>query len=107
MGGVFENQHLFCKLLTFWPDFYYFHGDLWHSKNVDVYSLLVGGGGLRKCMVCTLVKMLNLWMAPKYTSYIVLFMCNIVLESSVGFAKRVWVLTHFASKKLFIIYELG
>ncbi len=28
----------FRTLLTFWPDFfYYFHGNSWHSKNVDVY----------------------------------------------------------------------
>ncbi len=53
-----ENQHFFCTLLTFWPDFYYFHGDFRHSKNVDVYSFFWGGGGgLKKCMVCTLLKM--------------------------------------------------
>ncbi len=44
-GGVVffkscENQHFFHILLTFWSDFYYFHGDFWHSKNVDVYSFL-------------------------------------------------------------------
>ncbi len=37
-GGVCENQHFFHTLLSFWPDFYYFHGDFWHSKNVDVYQ---------------------------------------------------------------------
>ncbi len=26
-GGICENQHFFHTLLTFWPDFYYFHGD--------------------------------------------------------------------------------
>ncbi len=40
-GAVCENQHFFHTLLTFWPDFYYFHGDFWHSKNVNVYSFLV------------------------------------------------------------------
>ncbi len=32
LGGrdVCENQHFFRTLLTFWPDFYYFHGDFWH-----------------------------------------------------------------------------
>ncbi len=45
-GGVCENQHLFCTLLTFWPDFYYFHRDFWHSKYVDVYSF--GGKGSQK-----------------------------------------------------------
>ncbi len=58
--GVCENQHFFYTLLTFWSDFYYFHG---HSKNVDVYSFL-GGGGLRKCMVCTLMKMLTFMDGP-------------------------------------------
>ncbi len=50
--GVCENQNIFRKLLTSWPDLYYFHGDFWHSKNVDVYSFLGGGWGLRKYMVC-------------------------------------------------------
>ncbi len=27
-----ENQHFFHTLLSFWPDFYYFHRDFWHSK---------------------------------------------------------------------------
>ncbi len=44
---VCENQHLFRTLLIFWPDFYYFHQDFWHSKNVDGYYFR-GGGGLRK-----------------------------------------------------------
>ncbi len=34
-GGVCENQHFFHTLLTFWPDFYYFHGDLWVSE-IDI-----------------------------------------------------------------------
>ncbi len=63
-GGVCKNQLFFRTLLTFWPDFYYFHGDFWQSKNVDVYSLGDGGGGLRKCMVCTLVKMLTFMDGP-------------------------------------------
>ncbi len=46
-GGVFcENQHFFHTLLTFWRDFYYFHGDFCHSKNVDVYTFFGGGGGV-------------------------------------------------------------
>ncbi len=49
-GGVCENQNFFRTLLTFWPDFYYFHGDFWHSQNVDVYSFFIEGG-LRKCMI--------------------------------------------------------
>ncbi len=43
-GGFCENQNNFCILSTFWPDFYYFHWDFWHSKNVDVYSLVLGEG---------------------------------------------------------------
>ncbi len=52
-GGVCENQHFFLTLLTFWPDFYYFDGDFWNLKNVDVCSIFGEGvgGGLRKCMV--------------------------------------------------------
>ncbi len=46
--GVCENQHFFHTLLTFWPDFYYFHGDCWHSKNVNVYSFFWRGGGGRR-----------------------------------------------------------
>ncbi len=38
----YEKQHFFNKLFTFWSDFYYFHGDFWHSKNVDVYSFWGG-----------------------------------------------------------------
>ncbi len=60
---VCENQHFFCTLLSFWPDFYYFNGDFCHSKNVDVYSFW-GRGGLTKCMVCTLVKMLTFMDGP-------------------------------------------
>ncbi len=63
-GGVCENQHIFCTLVTFWHDFYYFHRDFWYSKNVDVYSFGPGGGGLRKCMVCTLMKMLTFMDGP-------------------------------------------
>ncbi len=58
----------FHTLLTFWPDFYYAHGDTWHSKNVDVYSFL-GGGGLRKCMVCSLMKMLTFMDCPLNNAY--------------------------------------
>ncbi len=29
-GGGSENQKKFHTLLTFWLDFYYFHGDFWH-----------------------------------------------------------------------------
>ncbi len=43
--GGSENQDFFHTLLTFWPDFYYFHGDNWYSKNVDVYALFFLGGG--------------------------------------------------------------
>ncbi len=39
-GGAWENQHFFHILLTFWPNFYYFHWDFWHSKNVDVHYFL-------------------------------------------------------------------
>ncbi len=41
-----EYQHFVLKLLTLCPDFYYLHGDFWHSKNVDVYSF--GGRGSQK-----------------------------------------------------------
>ncbi len=41
--GVCENEHFFDTHLTFCPDFYYFHGDFWHSNNVDVYSFFVEG----------------------------------------------------------------
>ncbi len=43
-GERSDNQHFFHTLLTFSPD-YYFHGDFWHSKNVDVYSFLGGEEG--------------------------------------------------------------
>ncbi len=46
--GVCENQHFFHALLTIWPDFYFFHGDFWHSKNVDMNSLFGGGRGYQK-----------------------------------------------------------
>ncbi len=42
-----ENLLFFGTLLTFWPDYYYyFHGDFWHSINVDVYSFFLWGGGV-------------------------------------------------------------
>ncbi len=63
-GGVCENQHFFRTLLTFWPAFYHFHEDYWHSKNVEVYSFFWGGGGLRMCMVCTLMNMLTFMDSP-------------------------------------------
>ncbi len=64
-GGVCENLILLRKLLTFWPDFYYFHGDFWHTKNVDVYSFFGGGReGVSESMVCTLMKMLTLMDGP-------------------------------------------
>ncbi len=50
-GRICENHHFFCAHLTFWPDFYYFHGDVWHSKNVDVYSFFGGGRGSQKVYV--------------------------------------------------------
>ncbi len=55
--GVRESVkiNVFAILLTFWSDFYYFHGDFWQSQNVDVYFFW-GEGGFRKCMVCTLMK---------------------------------------------------
>ncbi len=43
-GGVCENQHFFHTLLTFWHDFYDFHGDFWHFKSGDVYSVWGGEG---------------------------------------------------------------
>ncbi len=71
LSGVCENQHFFlniylhdlihffCTLLTFWTDFYYFHGDFWHAKNVEGR-----GGALRKCIVCILMKMLTFMDGP-------------------------------------------
>ncbi len=35
-GGVCENLKKIHTLFSL--IFYYFHGDFWHSKNVDVYS---------------------------------------------------------------------
>ncbi len=65
VGGICENQHFFHTLLTFWPDFYYFHADFWHSNFFNVYSFWGGGGGgLRKFMVCTLMKMLTFMDGP-------------------------------------------
>ncbi len=61
-GGVCENQHFFHTLLTFWPDFFNFHGDFVLPKNVNVYSFREGG--LRECMVCTLMKMLTFMDSP-------------------------------------------
>ncbi len=46
--GVCENQHFFLTLLHFCPDFYYFHRDFCHPKNVDVYSFLGGERGYQK-----------------------------------------------------------
>ncbi len=64
--GVCENQANFNTLSTFWPDFYYFHGDAWYSKDIDVYSFFWGGGrGLKTCMVCRPMKMLTFMEAPK------------------------------------------
>ncbi len=42
---------------TFWPDFYYFHADFWHSKNVDVYSFRGGGRVSQKVYGLYLMKM--------------------------------------------------
>ncbi len=42
-GGSVKINIFFIHL-TFWPDFDYFHGDFWDSKNVDVYSFLGGEG---------------------------------------------------------------
>ncbi len=36
--GVSVKISIFTVHLTFWSDFYYFHGYFWHSKHVDVYS---------------------------------------------------------------------
>ncbi len=52
----------FSTLLTFWPDFYYFHGDFLHSKMMC--TLFLWGEGLRKRMVCTLMKMLTFMDGP-------------------------------------------
>ncbi len=47
------------RSLTHHNDFFFFFSwGIWHSKNV-VYFFGMGEGGLRKCMVCTLVKMLT------------------------------------------------
>ncbi len=43
----------------FWPDLYYFHGDFWQSKNIDVYSFFWGGGVSEGVWFCTLMKMLT------------------------------------------------
>ncbi len=60
VGDVCENHTFFCTLLTFWPDCYYFHGEFWHSKVFMCTRLFVlGGVGLRECIVCTLMKMLT------------------------------------------------
>ncbi len=53
-GAGSVKINIFCVHLTFWPDFYYFNGDFWHSKNVDVCSLfLEGGEGVSESMVCS------------------------------------------------------
>ncbi len=59
-----ENQHFFHTLLSFWPDFYYFHRDFWHSKMLMCTLFREGGVGLRKCMVCTLMKRLTFMDGP-------------------------------------------
>ncbi len=41
--GVCENQHCFRTLLTFWLDFYYFHGNFGTQKMV-MCTLFLGGG---------------------------------------------------------------
>ncbi len=46
-GGVCENQHFFLYTLTFWTDFYYFHGDFGTEKNL-MYTLFLRGGGSQK-----------------------------------------------------------
>ncbi len=66
--GVYENQHFFHTLLSFWPDFYYFHGEFGTQKTI----FLGVGGGLRKCMVCTLVKMLTFMDGPLWKQTFVL-----------------------------------
>ncbi len=89
-GGVCENQHLFHTLITFCPDFYYFHGDVWHSKDVDVYSF-VGGGGIIKCMVCVLMKMLTFVDGPLHKSYKNLFiMTKALSEKKLPNVKYKW-----------------
>ncbi len=62
-GGGAVKINIFSVHLTFWPDFYYFQQDFWHSSFV-LYSFLGEGGGLRKCMVCTLLKMLTFMNSP-------------------------------------------
>ncbi len=93
--AVCENQHFFHTLLTFWPDFYYFHGDFWHS----VCTLL--GGGLRKCMVYTLMKMLT-FMGGSLSAWCESLICvDITLNDSISlrwtinsfFQVFVWILS--------------
>ncbi len=53
--------------VAFWPDFYYyFHGDFWHSKNVDVYSFW-GEGVWENVWFVHSWKWWHLWDGPLYT----------------------------------------
>ncbi len=64
LGGVVcENQNCLCTLLTFWPDFYYIFMGIFGTQKVFMCTLSFGGGGLRKCMVCT-HKMLTFMNGP-------------------------------------------
>ncbi len=56
--GVCENQHFFCTLLTFWPDYLFSWGFLALKKCWCVLFFL-GGEGVSESMVCTLMKMLT------------------------------------------------
>ncbi len=68
--GLCENQHFFQNILTFWPDFYYFMGIFGTQKMMC--TLFLGGGGLRKCVICTLMKMLTFMDGPLGFIYLVL-----------------------------------
>ncbi len=59
--GVCENQIFFCTLLTFWADF---QGIFGTQKMLMCTLFLRGEGGLRKCMVCSLMKMLTFMDGP-------------------------------------------
>ncbi len=63
--GVCENKHFVHTLLTFWPDFYCFHVDFLHSKNVDVYSFGWGRVSESVWFVHSWT-FWHLWMAPYY-----------------------------------------
>ncbi len=45
-GEICENQNIFCTLLTFWSDFYYFHG-IFGTQQMLMCTLF-GGGGSQK-----------------------------------------------------------